>query len=789
MAIIAVYVIASSLYGLLSEAPWDDDCVARYFHTQEMWAKPGHFFSSWNRPLFMFAFAGTAWMGRTVMMFQMILIGALAGWWLFRALEERGARNAWMVLPLFLFQTFHFSVSRNFLTEPIAVAVICLGLYAMARQRWVLFALAGGLLPLARLELAVVLPFWALALVQARQWRPIVLLGLPTVVLMVAGYFVKPGADLLWLVDETLGKEGKNRYGNREIGHYFERFAFVTGPVVFYFMAIGLLERLARLRADVFIILQATAIMGLYVLFSTSLNTGNSAGFLRNLIPLTPFVALMAFDGLQAWQKALSDRAPTEVAATRPEERDRPERVQRKSKARAQQRKAHDPKAKAKTPTPKGWSTLRVHLLSILAVAVLAIGYDKALLHHHKISDQVDHTPALIAGVFALLLLIGRALLRERTTPPWLAAGTATLVALTTLGHTMATERPDAHLNPERKGITELATLYKDSYLREWPLYANHPWFFWVHDLGYPDAGRYRVLNKAALDTADVHSIALWENHYSHRLQGDVQLNDMYARRDWVELCHLVSDDHRLRTGLFQKVDTVAGDREQLRARFLAAHGSLPYGHYAHALELHRDKRFPEALQAALATVQADSTFVEGVLQVAQAHFSMRSFESARARFEKALAMDTSLFSLHYSIGACDLNMGRNEESVASIKKVLRRDKTMKQAYEVLAGAYYNLQLFDSAEVAYNGLLGLDPKNVSALVNRGASRHRSQKLDLAMADYDAALRLDPGNATVLLNRAVLLVQKGEKEAGCGQLAQLADAGNMTALQYRASLCR
>jgi tetratricopeptide (TPR) repeat protein len=787
LVITGIYVLCSLIYGLLSDAPWDDDCVVRYFHTQEVWSKPSHFFSMWNRPLFMFFFAPTAFLGRMVMMVEMIGIGALSGWLLYRALEKLGARDAHWVLPFFFFQTFYFSVSRNFLTEPLAVAVICLGLHAYVHQRWTLFAVLGGLLPLARLELVVVLPIWGVILLQAGQWKKGLWMAVPLVIVMVLGYFVAEKDSLLWLVDETLGKEDtKNRYGHKDFWHYFQRFAFVTGPVVFYFLVIGLLERFARLKVDLFITVQGLAILLLYVIFSWKLNMGNAAGFLRNLIPLTPFVALLAFDGLQAWQRAMSGPVAEDEAEVVPvmEAVSRQDRKAQKRKAEASRKK---PAKKVSGPT--WWSVIRIHVFSLVAVAVLYVYFGKALQNHHKISANTDHLPAYIGAGLALIALAALVILRKRIAPRWWSIASASLVGVSALAFTLHTERPDAHLNAERKGLTELSTLYKDSYLREWPLYANHKWFFWPTDIGYPDPQKYRVLTKAALDTAEVHSIVLWENHYSHRLQGDVQLADMYKRKDMVELCHLVGRDHALTSGLFQKVDTVAKDGAALRERFMKAYPDNVYAHYAAMLDHGRNKRHPEALAEAERMVALDSSYTDGIMAVGQEQFEMRAYDKALAQFTKAIKKDTALYTMHYSIGACYLQLKDYPKASASVQRFVKRDKKNKAAYEILGAAYYYQNKFDSAAYAFGESIRLDPKSTTGWLNRGSCYTKLNKLDQALSDYERCLKLEPGNRTALLNKGVLLIQKGRKADGCAIMQQLAAAGDPNAIQQMMTTCR
>lgn len=784
IGITALYVLACLIYGFLSNAPWDDDCVVRYFHAREAWSKPDHFFSVWNRPLFMVLFAPTAWLGRNVMMVQMVLISAFSGWLLYRSLHKLGARDAHWVLPFFFFQTFYFSISRNFLTEPLAVAVICIGMHALVHQRYFLFAVMGGLLPLARLELSVILPVWGFILLANKQWRPLLMMGVPVVLLMILGYFVKNTDSLLWLVDETLGKDGKNRYGYRDVWHYFQRFAYVIGPIVFFFLITGLLERFARLRIDLFVVGQGLGILLLYVIFSWKLDMGNSAGFLRNLIPLTPFIALLAFDGFQTWQGVVAKETGDRSAIPSPEAD-----LSREDRKRQKKVAAKIPKKESVKSNP--WiGLLRAHVFGLIAVLILAFYFDKELLSHHKISAKVDHTPVIIAGLLAALGIIILVAVRLKSTPRWVLSGTGILVTLGALGFTLYTERPDAHLNQERKAITEVSTLYHDSYLREWPLYCNHSWFFWPREMGYPNHANYRALNKAALDTAEVHSVVFWENHYSHRLHGNVQLADMYKRKDMVELLHVTGRDHRTILGLFQKVDTtVKNDADLLRERFNTAFPNNLYAVYADQLRATRANDHRAALAAAERMMALDSGYAEGVLARAQALSGLGRNDEAIAGFQRAMAMDTALYGVHYSIGATQFRKKDYPAAVTSILLYQKRDKKLKDAYDVLGACYFYQSEFDKAAAAFGEYIKLDPKAPNGWLNRASAYIRSNNMDLALADYDVVLKRDPNNRSALMNKAVILVRKNRKAEGCQILQRMAAAGDAAAAQQMAGLCR
>src|SRR6185503_2740150 len=126
---------------------------------------------------------------------------------------------------------FFFGTSRVALTEPLAATLICAGFYFMVQKKWMWYALMGGLLPLARLEMSLVLILWILPLAREKQWKNLVWMALPMVVWNVAGGLI--AGDFAYVFTQTFGADkGVNRYGYTGFAHYFERYFYVTGPIV-----------------------------------------------------------------------------------------------------------------------------------------------------------------------------------------------------------------------------------------------------------------------------------------------------------------------------------------------------------------------------------------------------------------------------------------------------------------------------------------------------------------------------------------------------------------------------
>ena len=113
--------------------------------------------------------------------------------------------------------------------------------------------------------------------------------------------------NIFWLYDQVFTSE-ENRYGHGSFWQYFQRYIFLTGPVIFYFFMLGLFEQVYRRKFD-FLFLQFVLGFMIYVVFSWKLSIGQPAGFMRNVIPLSAFAGLFVLYGYNLWLGVKSDRS------------------------------------------------------------------------------------------------------------------------------------------------------------------------------------------------------------------------------------------------------------------------------------------------------------------------------------------------------------------------------------------------------------------------------------------------------------------------------------------------
>jgi hypothetical protein len=471
-ALLLVFALIA-LWGLLAPYPWDDDCVRRYFNARQAPHDPAQLISLWNRPL----------------------------------------------AALYLTLPSQAGPAGVVLAMAVLSAASCAALY-QARRQPVALAICSGLLPLARLELAPLMLFPAIALLRLHRPAALLIMAIPLLLWNAAGAALE-GGDPLWLYNQTLGADsGVNRYGNTPFAHYFERFPFVIGPVLFYFLITALVHMLRERRAEPFVTGQLLLGFMIYVLFSWRLSLGQAYGFLRHLVALSPLFAILAHEGYCRW----IDPAPS--------------RGQR-------------------------WTTWTAGLIAFLLMARF---YSIRLVDHHTLSYESEYAKLAICAVLLLAGVgIGSASRgrRESVRPgPAAARGPrssmigAGLALLLAGAYTLASEPPEKTFSDERKAMRMIAEAYREAGFERRPTLVNHIAFFHAADLS-PFEPNFRPLTRENLPRLPVDGIVIWENHYSQRLIGDVLIEDVRDHPHYEQIGRMRTPDRKFSAYIFRKIAAI----------------------------------------------------------------------------------------------------------------------------------------------------------------------------------------------------------------------------------------
>ena len=726
--VLGVYLVLAFTWAINSDYAWDDDAPTRIYNCVDAFNNPVHFVSLWSRPLFVLIFALPSMISIHAVHWIMPLISAGAAYGLFLGMKKLNYQGALLCLPFLLFQPYHFILSYQAYTEPLAVALICWMIYAFADKRWVTLAVLGGLLPLARLELTPLLIFPALFLIKEKQWKAIIFLAVPTIFWHIAGAIILD--DPLFLLNQTLLKDTEsNRYGHNEWYVYLHRYLYVIGPVLFIPFLSGLFIALTKKKHFLLGIIFLFGFF-IYTLFSWKLNLGNAAGFLRNITTLSPFAAIFGSIGVMALWGFMNGqkRIPLPVFI-------------KKSKHK---KNAEDEGA----PSTKSWQGSFAILLAFSGAALACTYFAHEVSNHHTIEPENDYSIAFF-GLAALFVFLGVAFVlkkRKNYLPyTYLIAFSALSLAFIT-----SSEPPNTSYSAEREKMAEVASFYNEHLHEEKLSYANHVWFFWSQGYNKHDSTLFKTITQENLKNADVGSTIVWDNHYSSRLAGDVDAGFFNREsKDFLELYRAYSKDRELLTIIFSKLPL---DQQKTKMKtFYNEHADEASVMFAYAKFLaEKEGKAEESIIIGKEVIEKDTTIVDALGTVGMSYFNLRQWDSSLVylqALEKRVKDNDQLF---YNIGSAYFNKKDYPRAISYMNKAVAKNKAFPNARYVKAAALVNQNDYEGGLIELNKEVQVNPSNQAAWLLAGKVLFNKNDKSNACKSWKKAANLGNQEAQALL---------------------------------------
>jgi hypothetical protein len=608
------FFIVSLVWSQLSNNTWDDDAITRFMNVGNAANDKYNFVDSWNRPLFSVLFyLPIKLFGRLGVVVIMSLLTTLSGWLIYKAMQIKGYKNPSVVVVFLVFQTFLFGISRDAMTEPLASFVFSLGIYFYFKKNYTWFAIAGSMLPLARTETILLMPFWVLVLFQAKQYWKILLLS-TGMVLWALGLFIYSG-NFFEIFNELL-KTGdkKNRYTRMAVGHHFLKYVYVVGPIVFYFGVLGFFTSMKKLIKEHFIIAQFLVGFLLYVLFSSVMDLGQSGGALRNLVTIAPLAAILAYYGYRFWiDTIMSSSIKKEIQLI-------------------QQAKKSSP---INNEQPKSDNLfIKKTLIIVYTLVFLLFAYqlftNKLMLRQMYDEFEKDYTLFLYLLGGAFIVLLGMIGAFKKALPIF----TLFLIGLQ-IAFTLQFESPDSHENAERIVMSKVANTIINSPLKNEKAITNHSWYNWVTGVNIFDTSKTIGLDSTSASNTKPGNVIVWDAHYNNKNYSNLQVPFLLKDTTLLPIVDVVDSTNGFSSIVFLKAYLQNSKNEEVFKSLISKDENNAKLHYYYANYLVVNRK---------------------------------EFANAIPHINKALQLDHRLYFAYYLRGICYLNTNQRQLACNDLK-------------------------------------------------------------------------------------------------------------------------
>jgi len=308
------------LYRIFSSTGWIlDDEISHYIFSKSVWENPDQIFNHWTRPGRNLLHCLAAPFGFTATRVFTLVLALLSVLVTFKVGRILNIRLLWTVPVMLMFQSWFPELSYPVLTQTPFMLFWILGVWLALTKRWHLAGFCFGYLSLIRHEGILLTAAWGiwLTLSDGGFGRQCILLLRKKVV--ISSVFPKFGRDALYGLSTVSAiilynlaaflfvgsfpfsiyfeSEPTTMYGSGTIYHYVPLLAGGVGGVCSILAIIGIYS--IRKRFTDWSILLATYPL-YFILHSLIFWKGAfaSGGYYNFLMPMAPFVALLAAEGL-----------------------------------------------------------------------------------------------------------------------------------------------------------------------------------------------------------------------------------------------------------------------------------------------------------------------------------------------------------------------------------------------------------------------------------------------------------------------------------------------------------
>ena len=163
--------------------------------------------------------------------------------------------------------------------------------------------------------------------------------------------------------------------------------------------------------------------------------------------------------------------------------------------------------------------------------------------------------------------------------------------------------------------------------------------------------------------------------------------------------------------------------------------------------------------------LQLDPRSIDAAANRAAAQLDLEDFKGAVRSCRQLLGVRPEVASSHCILGIALFKLGSFEDALAAFDAALSRAPRMAEAHNGRANVLGQIGRTEEAIAGYSAAIDCNPAFADAYNNRGVAQQFLRRYKEAIADYDAAIAISPANADAHWNRALVLLLRGDYEAG------------------------
>ncbi len=167
-----------------------------------------------------------------------------------------------------------------------------------------------------------------------------------------------------------------------------------------------------------------------------------------------------------------------------------------------------------------------------------------------------------------------------------------------------------------------------------------------------------------------------------------------------------------------------------------------PYGLYVEGLELEKQRRYPEALQAYEKSYQKEPGFAPALNRLALGHYRIMQYKSALAYTKNALAIDTYDGLANYNFGLIHTVLGNTNEAKSGFSIASQDIAYRSAAYTELAKLFFNENQFSKAKTYIEKALNFNAFNIKAYELQALIHRKENKKAAALKSIQNITNLD-----------------------------------------------